>query len=111
MASMRVSLEEQETTINIYPSPVQNYAEVYSCIPGMMKKLRKFAAEYPDEVRIEKEDDIGIFVQMPARWIQIRRPKQMHLTEEQREATAERLREARAKRERSSDEKLDPDQS
>ena len=96
--SVGVSLDEQETTITIYPSQVQNYAEVYSCIPGMMKKLRKLAADNPDDVRIEKEDDIGIFVQVPARWIQIRRPKQVHLSEEQREAVAERMRLARAHR-------------
>ena len=98
MARTAVSLEEQETTINIYPSPVQDYADVYSCTPSMIKKLRKFAAEYPDEVRIEKEDDIGMFVQVPARWIQIRRPKQMHMSEEQREAAAARLQEARRKK-------------
>lgn len=96
--SVGVSLDEQETTITIYPSQVQNYAEVYSCIPGMMKKLRKLAADNPDDVRIEKEDDIGIFVQVPAKWIRIRRPKQVHLSEEQREAAAERMRLSRDKK-------------
>lgn len=94
--SVGVSLEEQETTISIFPSQVQEYAEVYSCVPGMMKKLRKLAADNPEDVKIEKEDDIGIFVQVPAKWIRIRKPKQMHLTEEQREAAAERLKRARA---------------
>lgn len=94
--SVGVSVEEQETTISLFPSQVQNYAEVYSCIPGMVKKLRKLAAIHPDDVKIEKEDGIGIFVQVPAQWIQIRKPKQMHLTEEQREAAAERLKRARA---------------
>lgn len=98
MARMAVSLEEQETTINVYPSQVQDHAEVYSCIPGMMKKLRQFAVEYPEEVRIEKEDDIGIFARVPARWIQIRRPKQMNMSEEQKAAVAARLQVAREKR-------------
>lgn len=96
--SVGVSLDEQETTITIYPSQVQNYAEVYSCIPGMMKKLRKLAADNPDDVRIEKEDDIGIFVQVPVKWVRIRRPKQVHLSEEQRKAAAERMRLARDKK-------------
>lgn len=99
MARTTVSLEEQETTISIFPSQIQDYAEVYTCMPGMMRKLRKFAETDPEEVKIEREDDIGLFAHVPARWIQIRKPKQMHMSEEQREAAAERLREARMKKE------------
>ena len=67
-------------------------------MPTMMNRIRKLAAENPDEVTIEKEDEIGIFARVPARWIQIRKPKQMNLSDEQRAAAAERLKAARSRR-------------
>lgn len=96
--SVSVTLDEMETTISLFPSQVQNYAEVYSCIPGMVKKLRKLAAANPDDVKVEKEDDVGIFVQVPAKWIQIRKPKQMNYSDEQRVEAAARLAAAREKK-------------
>ena len=98
MSSVSVSLDEMETTINLYPKQVQDYAEIYSCIPATMNKLRKLAASDPDCVRIEKEDEIGIFAQVPSSWISIRRPKQMNMSDEQRAAAAARLQAARAKK-------------
>ena len=100
MAVQVVALEEQETTVNIYPSQIQDFAEIYSSIPATIKKLRKFAEENPDEVKIQKEDGVGLFAQVPAKWVQIRKPKQMNLTDEQRAAAAERLRNARVANDR-----------
>lgn len=95
--SYQTTPDEQETTINLFPTQIQQHAEVYSSTPGTIRKLRKLAAENPDEVVIEKEDEIGIFVQVPANWIQIRKPKKMNFSEERREAAAERMRALRSK--------------
>ena len=97
MAQYRATLDEQETTINVYPAQIQQQAEVYSCIPATMRKLRKLAAENPDEVLIEKDDGLGIFAQVPARWIQIRKPRRVQLTAEKKAEAASRLAAARAK--------------
>lgn len=97
MTKSNVSLDEQETVINMFPGQVQNYANIYSCIPATMNRLRKLAASDPDCVRIEKEDDIGIFAQVPSSWISIRKPKKMSLTAEQRAAAGARLALARKK--------------
>lgn len=86
-----VTLDEQETTINLYPKQVSDRAEVYSCIPSMMAKLRKLAENFPDDVAIEKEDEIGLFANVPQSWITIRKPRQMNYTEEQKQAMRERL--------------------
>ena len=98
VVQIKVGLDEQETTINLYPKQVQDYAEVYSCIPTTMRKLRRMADSDPDLVRIVKEDGVGLFAQVPLSWIIIRKPKQVQLTDEQRAATAARLAAARAKR-------------
>lgn len=96
--SVSVTLDEMETTINLFPSQVQQHAEIYSSTSAMIRKLRKLASDNPADVVIEKEDEIGIFVQVPAKWIQIRKPKQMHYSDEQRTEAAARLAAAREKR-------------
>lgn len=96
----RISAQvEQETTINLYPSQVQDHAEIYSCMPAMINRLLKLAAMHPGEVQIEKEDEVGIFAKVPARWVQIRKPRQMNMSDEQRAAAAERMKAARARKE------------
>lgn len=57
-------------------------------------KVRKLKQMYPDKVRIikEPEDNDGcIYCELPVEWFTIRIPKQMHLTDEQKRASAERL--------------------
>lgn len=98
MSKVSVSLDEQETTICMYPKQIQDFAEVYSCIPAVMNRLRKLAGSNPDCVRIEKEDDIGIFVQVPSSWINIRKPRKVIMTDERKAATAARLQAARQKK-------------
>ena len=44
----------------------------------------------------EPEDNGGtIYAQVPATWLYVRKPKQVNMTEEQRAAAAERLKNAR----------------
>ena len=56
-----------------------------------------FAQSDPDDVIIEKEDDIGIFALVKSSWFPLRRPRRAtrKLTEEQRKENAERLKVAR----------------
>ena len=61
-------------------------------------KIRKLAEANPNEVKIvrEPEDNGGtIYAQVPATWLYVRKPKQVNMTEEQRAAAAERLKNAR----------------
>ena len=96
---MKTELCEQETTINLYPSALTEWADYYTCIPSQMRQLRKLAASNPDDVIIEKEDEIGIFAQVKASWFQMRRPrKPRRLTEEQIKANAAQLKAAREAR-------------
>ena len=83
-------IDEQETTINIFPKSVSDKAEIFTCIPSMMNRLRKLAVNHPDEVAL-REEDMCIFCTLPVGWIRIAPKRQCTLTEEQKRANAERL--------------------
>ena len=86
-------LDEQETTINLYPSQISRYADVYSCVPDMVKRLRKYAEERPDSVRITKDTGTAVFAKVDKSCVKIT-PKRK-LTDEQRQRATERLAMAR----------------
>lgn len=89
----KVSLEEQETTINIYAQ--EEWADYYTCIPREIRRLKGFAESDPDDVIIEKEDGYGIFAKVKASWFPMRRPRRSRkLTDEERQANLERLKAA-----------------
>ena len=91
MKKISVSLEEQETTINYYPR--QEYADWYSSDPVEIRRYKKLAAEYPNDVIIEKEDQVGLFGRVKSNWIGgIRKPRSVSMTPEQKAAAAERAR-------------------
>ena len=89
-------IEEQEMTINLYPNQISSKAEVFSSIPYMNKKLRKMAQEHPESVTIEKDTGNEIMALVDRSCIRIS-PKRI-MSDEQREASAKRLAEARAKK-------------
>lgn len=63
-----------------------------------IRKLTTLAEQYPDDVVIEKmpENNGGtIFVRLPKKWFKIKPPTKRSMTDEQREALAERMRNAR----------------
>lgn len=61
-------------------------------------QLLKLAEKFPDEVQILAHNEDGsIFAHVPKRYINIRRPREMNYTDEQRMAAAERLRKNRLK--------------
>lgn len=82
--------DEQETTINMFPKTVSSKAEIFTCIPTEITKLRKLASEYPSEVAL-KEDDGCIFCTVPVSWVRISPKRKCNLTQEQKQANAERL--------------------
>ena len=57
-----------------------------------ISRIKKFAAERPEECKIVAENKDGtICAHIPVSWIKIAPPREVKLTEEQRQALAERL--------------------
>lgn len=90
MERKSVSLEEQETSISL--SPLDKFAEVYSCEPTVVKRLYKYAEEHPDVCRITMDDGYGVTCEMPKEWIKYKPVAKRVMSEEQRAVTAARLR-------------------
>ena len=88
MEKVNVSLIEQETDIVI--DPMTKRATVYSCIPTTIKKLYKMVEEHK-EVKVELDNNYGLMISVPQKWVKVSPPRKM--SEEQRAAAAERLRE------------------
>lgn len=88
-----IPLEEQETIITLQPSRVSKTAEIYTCIPDQLKKFRKLAESRPDCVRIKRDLGNALFVDVDRSCIKIS-PKRL-MSEEQKQAAAERLEKAR----------------
>ena len=95
---MKVSVpyEEQETVINFLPSNVTDKANIYSADPHIIKRLKKLALKHPTEVILEKEDKYGVSYVIPRNWVSFK-PKR-HMSEEQKQKNAERLRKYAADR-------------
>lgn len=56
---------------------------------NMCKRLKE---KYPDEVEIVHENEDGtLLVHMPYKWMKVKPPKKMNLSEEERAIRAERL--------------------
>lgn len=69
---------------------------VSSSETAMINRLRQIAEEHPDEVKIlaKPEDNYGcIYLRMPFSYLKINPPRQLNLSEEDRLARAERIRE------------------
>ena len=92
----KVQMDEQETIINIVPAQISKKAEVYSCIPAMVTRLKKLASTRPDAVRIVSEDSRSVTAEVDRSCIKIS-PKRI-VPDEQRKAASERLAAARAKK-------------
>ena len=69
---------------------------------GRLKnRVMRLAEEYPDEVEIRREPDGNggfLVAKIPVKWVKITPPRRLELTDEQKEALAERLSVARASR-------------
>ena len=92
------SIDEQETTINIFPKSFQQEAEIYTSISSTANKILKLAKKWPEGIKIVKLDDYSLSATVPPEWLKIQKPKEMNVTEEQRQKMRERLNSARKKR-------------
>ena len=66
-----------------------------------INKILKLAEQYPNDVEIQvlPENNQGmILAHIPKNWFKLTPPRKREMTEEQREAAAQRLTEARSKR-------------
>jgi len=77
------TLDEQETTINVLPANVSKTAEVYTCIPNMIEKIKKLAEDYPDDV-VVVESDGYVNATVPREWIKIQPKRKSSMTDEQK---------------------------
>ena len=88
---LKVPLDEQETIISLFPAQVTTKAEIYTCMPAMIKRMKKLALKRPDAVRIMKEDEISVTAEVDRSCIKIS-PKRI-MSEEQRQRSAEQEKE------------------
>lgn len=89
---------EQETVINICHS--SKSATVWSTHPNTIKKLYTFVNN-SEEAKIVQDMHSCLCVSIPYKWVKLSIPKGKKLTDEQKAALAERLRNSRVKKEES----------
>ena len=92
----KIPLDEQETIISMFPAQVTTKAEIYTCMPAMVNRMKKLAGSRPDAVRILKEDERSITAEVDRSCIKIS-PRRI-VSEEQRRQAAERFAAAREKK-------------
>lgn len=102
-----VSFPEQETIVTSAPVDGK-IAYVYTCVPKDLRRMWKLYSEHPDEVSIYKDDKYSTEFIVPSSWVKIR-PKRK-VSDEQREAAAQRLAAYRAHTNNFDDEDDDPDE-
>lgn len=93
---------EQETTIVIDPN--SKTASVFSSIPAEVNRLYKLL-ENP-EASIEIDNQYGLMITVPMNWVKIKPPVTRSYTDEQRQAMAQRLADARKAKEETSESNL-----
>ena len=74
---------------------VDKYATFCSSERKWINKIYKLKDKYPNEVNIEVSEDDNdgmIIANIPKSWMKVSPPKKMNLTEEQKAARAERMR-------------------
>lgn len=80
---------------------VDTYATFCSSERKWINKIHKLKEAHPEDVEIlrEPEDNCGVILaHVPKSWMKVSPPKKVDLTEEQRLASAERLKKAREAR-------------
>lgn len=78
----------------------ETHAIFYSCDRKYVGRLRKLAEQHPEDVIITMDDpEFGLKAMVPKTWFREPRPpiKRAPLSEEQRQAAAERLNKGRTK--------------
>lgn len=70
---------ERETIITF--NDAEKKASYYTCNKARMEQLKELAKEYPDAVRITRNEDWCMEADMPKKWVKIKPPRK--LTEKQ----------------------------
>lgn len=86
--------EEKETIISY--NQAEDTASVFTFEPRKIRELRKCAEDLPEECKIVREGpEEAIEFEVPKKWIKVKPPKKLDLTEEQREVLRERMKRIR----------------
>lgn len=99
------SVAEQELHINYSPAEMGKYCEIYTTIPYAIVYLKKMAQKFPAEYQIIHTDQYSCTARVLYKLVKPRAPKQM--SEQQRQAMAERLAAARLKKKEDTNELRD----
>ena len=93
-------LEDQETTINYAKHVIGDQAEVYTTDKVVMKRYERFTQKHPDLCRVVKDDKYSMTFSVDVRCASIypKAPRQVNLTDEQKEILRERMKTAREKK-------------
>lgn len=70
---------ERETIITF--NDAEKKASYYTCNKARMAQLKELAKEYPDAVKITRDEDWCVEADLPKKWVKIKPPRK--LTEEQ----------------------------
>lgn len=82
--------EEKETIINY--NQAESEASVWTFDPKVIRTLRKMAEERPDECKVVKEGpEESVEFSVPKKWVKVKPPKKMELSEERKAQMAEHL--------------------
>lgn len=63
-----------------------------------INRVRKLKEDYPEQVRVirqPEENDGCIYATVPIKWVRINPPKKTNLTDEQKQALADRMKQVR----------------
>lgn len=84
----------QETAIEYVKG--DKHATFYSGESKYISMIHRLAEEYPEQVEIKSEDEGGVLAHIPVSWFRAPKPPiKRQFTEEQKQASAERMRKAR----------------
>lgn len=99
MAEYKLLACERESVINLNDAEPVAYVSTTQNV--MKRRLKKLAEQNPRDVKIDESDQYTLFAEVPKKWIKIRQPRKV--SEEQRQESAERLRQYHKNKKESSD--------
>ena len=70
---------ERETILTF--NDAEKRASYYTCNKARMAQLKELAKEYPDAVKITRDEDWSVEADLPKKWVKVKPPRK--LTEEQ----------------------------
>lgn len=94
MAELKLTSYELETVIN--SNLAEKTAIVYTLEKPMMRRIQKIIDSGNAEIKVLRQTEDMLEVEIPKKWIKIRPPRQM--SEEQRAAAVERMKNLQERR-------------